>query len=195
MKDSSGKEKVLKLLRYALLEKDDECKANAVATSYGFVPLQDEPIMVFAEKFVRGKGKFIYCESEEKFVENLKNLIAYRKWNKVVSYSPSLKTYLSNFGLQIGIDDEDTTVGIGLCHSLIARTGSIIISSAQGVGSHLKHFTPIMIVVAFESQVQNGYKDTLDKLPETPPEWILNIKAGELIEEEIRELYLFVTAG
>ena len=64
MKDSSGKEKVLKLLRYALLEKDDECKANAVATSYGFVPLQDEPIMVFAEKFVRGKGKFIYCESE-----------------------------------------------------------------------------------------------------------------------------------
>lgn len=194
MKGSSGKEKVLKLLRSALLEKEDECKANAVATSCGFVPLQDEPIMVFAEKFVSGKGKFIYCESEEKFVENLKNLIAYRKWDKVVSYSLSLKAYLERFGLQIGIDDENTTVGIGLCHSLIARTGSIIITSAQGLGKHLKHFTPIMIIVAFESQIQDSYKDTLDKLPETPPECILSIKAGELIEEEIRELYMFVIA-
>lgn len=194
MKGSSGKEKVLKLLRYALLEKEDECNGNVVASSCGYVPLNDDPIMVFAEKFVRGKGKFIYCENEEKFVDNLKNLIAYRKWNKVVSFSQSLKTYLEKFGLRIGIDDEDTTVGIGLCHSLIARTGSIIITSAQGLGKHLRHFTPIMIIVAFESQIQNGYGDTLNKLPETPPEWIVSIKAGELIEEEIRELYMFVIA-
>ena len=95
MKVSSGKEKVLKLLRYALLEKEDECNGNVVASSCGYVPLNDDPIMVFAEKFVRGKGKFIYCENEEKFVDNLKNLIAYRKWNKVVSFSQSLKTYLA----------------------------------------------------------------------------------------------------
>ena len=31
-------------------------------------------------------------------------------------------------------------------------------------------------------------------MPETPPQWILSIKAGDLVEEEIRELYMFVIA-
>ncbi len=195
MKGSSEKEKVLKLLRSALLDKEDEGNVSSVASSCNYCPLDDEPIMVFAEKFVSGKGKFVYCESEEEFIVKLKNLSTYRQWSKIVSFSPSLQSYLSNYGIQTGIDDENTTVGIGLCHSLIARTGSIVITSAQGAGSHLKHFPPIMIVVAFESQIQDSYKQTLEQLPETPPQWLLSIKAGELIEEEIRELYMFLIAG
>jgi hypothetical protein len=52
-----------------------------------------------------------------------------------------------------------------------------------------------MIVVAFESQIQDSYKQTLEQLSETPPQWLLSIKTGELIEEEIRELYMFVISG
>jgi L-lactate dehydrogenase complex protein LldG len=137
----------------------------------------------------------VYCESEEEFIGKLKNLRTYRQWNKIVAFSPSLQTYLSNYEIHTEIDDENTTVGIGLCHSLIARTGSIILTSAQGVGKHLKHFPPIMIVVAFESQIQDSYKQTLEQLSETPPQWLLSIKTGELIEEEIRELYMFVISG
>ncbi|MEE1098096.1 MAG: hypothetical protein U0K83_07185 [Bacteroidales bacterium] len=195
MKGSSEKEKVLKLLRSALLDKEDEGNGTFVASSCNYYPLDDEPIMVFAEKFVSGKGKFVYCESEEEFIGKLKNLRAYRQWNKIVAFSPSLQTYLSNYEIHTEIDDENTTVGIGLCHSLIARTGSIILTSAQGVGKHLKHFPPIMIVVAFESQIQDSYKQTLEQLSETPPQWLLSIKTGELIEEEIRELYMFVISG
>ena len=52
MKESSGKEKVLKLLRYALLEKQDEGSCVAANLSEDYTPLTDEPLMVFAEKFV-----------------------------------------------------------------------------------------------------------------------------------------------
>ncbi len=195
MKGSSGKEKVLKLLRAALLEKGGNAGSKAAGCPEPYCPLPDEPLMVFAEKFVKGKGKFVYCADEKEFVENLRNLISYRKWNKVVSFSPSLQSYLSKFGVKTYIDDEDTTVGIGLCQSIIARTGSIIITSTQGAGTHLRHFTPIMVVIAFESQIQENYKMTLENMPETPPQWVLNIKSGDLIEEEIRELYVFVIAG
>ena len=52
-----------------------------------------------------------------------------------------------------------------------------------------------MVVIAFESQIQESYRMTLENMPETPPQWVLNIKSGDLIEEEIRELYVFVIAG
>lgn len=195
MKGSSGKEKVLKLLRAALLEKDGNVASATTNYPEMYCPLSDEPLMVFAEKFVKGKGKFVYCADEKELIDNLRNLAAYRKWNKIVSFSPSLQSYLAKFGLETFMDDEDTTVGIGLCQSMIARTGSIIITSTQGAGTHLRHFTPIMVVIAFESQIQESYRMTLENMPEMPPQWVLNIKSGDLIEEEIRELYVFVIAG
>jgi chaperonin GroEL len=109
-------------------------------------------------------------------------------------------TVANNFELTDPIEN----MGASLVREASARTnsecgdgstGSIILTSAQGVGKHLKHFPPIMIVVAFESQIQDSYKQTLEQLSETTPQWLLSIKTGELIEEEIRELYMFVISG
>ncbi len=185
---------MLKMLRAALLENKSERGYENILLSSPYCTSQDEPIMVFAENFAKDRGKFVYCANETEFISNLKSLIEYRNWEKVVSFSPSLQTYLAKYGIQTALDDENTTVGIGLCQSLISKTGSIIITSTQGAGKYLRHFTPIMIIVAFESQILQDYKTTLENLPETPPQWVLSIKSGDLVEEEIRELYMFVIA-
>ncbi len=182
------------MLRGAMHENESEGVYDNMLLPSPYCTVDDEPIMIFAEKFVKGKGKFFYCPNENDCVEKLKNLIAYRQWDKVVSFSPSLQTYLSKYGLQTLMDDENTTVGIGLCQALISKTGSIIITSTQGAATHLKHFPPIMIIVAFESQILQDYKTVLENLPQTPPQWVLSIKSGDLVEEEIRELYMFVIA-
>lgn len=192
MKNSSEKEKVLKLLRDALRETQSESSLSSVQLSYPYVLSEEHPIEVFAEKFAKGKGKFFFCADESELISKLKSLIEYRGWEKVVSFSPSLQTYLGKCGIETFLNDEDTTVGIGLCQSLISKTGSIIITSSQGAGTYLRHFTPIMIIVAFDSQICTDFKQTLENLPETPPEWVLSIKSGELVEEEIRELYMFI---
>lgn len=192
MRSSSEKEKVLKLLRDAQLERDNSAEQLGEAAQPLYKISKQDMITVFAEKFSEGNGKFFYCRTGQELVASLKNLIEYRQWKNVVSFSENLQSYLAGIGLQTNIDDEHTTVGITLCHALMARTGSIIITSEQGVGTHLKRFTPILIVIAFASQLCDDYGIILDTLDQKRPQWVLNIKSGDLVQEEIREMYMFL---
>ena len=191
MKNSSEKEKILKLLRDSLFRGDEQI---SIADTHEeiFTPCNDDPVMVFAEKLSSDGGRFVYCQNEAELFENLKNLASYRNWTHYNAYSSNLQNYLQQNGLSSTLADPSTNVGILLCQGIVAPTGSIIITSAQGVGSSLIHIPQIMIVVAMTSQIYTSYKQILNLLPPTPPEWIISIKSSKLIEEEIKELYLFV---
>ena len=98
------------------------------------------------------------------------------------------KYYTSSIG-----NDEEVEVGISLCQGIVSKTGSIIITSTQGIGTHMTHFPPVFIIIATTSQIYPSYRQVLSHLPETPPKWVISIRSGKLISEEIKELYLFVT--
>src|SRR4028119_1147617 len=51
--------------------------------------------------------------------------------------------------------------GITLCECLVARTGSIIITSRQAAGRRLGIYPPLHIVVAYTSQLVPDIKDGL----------------------------------
>ncbi|MBR1774723.1 MAG: LUD domain-containing protein [Bacteroidales bacterium] len=191
MKNSSEKEKILKLLRSSLLNSDKHVSTTETHEEI-FAPCNDDPVMVFAEKLSLDGGRFVYCQNEAELFINLSNLAAYRKWSGYNAYSSNLQTYLQANGLNSTLADPTVNVGISLCQGIVAPTGSIIITSAQGAGTTLVHFPQIMIVIAMASQIYTSYKQILNMLPETPPEWVLSIKSGKLIEEEIKELYIFV---
>ncbi|MBR1625906.1 MAG: hypothetical protein IJ681_02055, partial [Bacteroidales bacterium] len=157
-----------------------------------FIPCEEDPVMVFAEKLSSDGGRFIYCQNEAELFENLKNLAIYRKWSQYNAYSANLQTYLQANGLNSTLADPSVSVGISLCQGIVAPTGNIIITSAQGAGTTLVHFPQVMMVIAMASQIYTTYKQIISQMPETLPEWILSIKSGKLIEEEIKELYIFV---
>jgi len=52
-------------------------------------------------------------------------------------------------------------VGITTCEALIARTGSILISSGSAAGRRLSIYPSIHVVVAYASQLKN---DTIDAI-------------------------------
>ncbi|MBP1629735.1 MAG: hypothetical protein H6Q15_628 [Bacteroidetes bacterium] len=193
MMGNSEKEKVLKLIRNALLEKG-ECPYPNLDMDYDvYHPINDDPVMVFAEQVVLGNGKFIYCTNEDELINKLKTLIDYRNWTNNISYGQKLVDYFNANGLHTNLAKEDGhDVGFALCHAIAARTGSIIITSNQSMGSDLKKFPPIFIIIAFTSQITIDIKDSINGMSSNMPEWVTIIKPNNLLEEEIKELYIFV---
>lgn len=191
MKNSLEKEKILKLLRHSLMNASEMVTTFEVNEDI-FAPSKEDPVMEVAKKLTEGKGKFVYCQNEEELFENLKNLAHYRNWTQYNAYSSNLQLYLQANGLNSVLADPSVNVGISLCQGIITNTGSIIITSTQGAGTTLTHFPQIMIVIAMASQIYTSYKQILNQFSDALPEWIMSIKSGTLIEEEIKELYLFI---
>ncbi len=191
MKVLSDKEKILKLLRASISNVQTPIAVSEIQNS--IYVQSDDPVVLFAEKLSAEGGKFYYYQNEEELISSLKNLIAFRGWTNIESFSQSLWAFLDSYDIKTQTNLKNAKVGISLCQGIVARSGSIILSSLQGIGSNLIHFPPILIIIATTNQIFNSYKEILSILPETPPEWLVSIRSGKLISEEIKELYLFVT--
>ncbi len=193
MKGSSEKEKVLKLIRNSLLDKAEIPYPSLDMDLDFYAPLNDDPVMIFAENIVESGGKFIYCKNDDDLIDKLFSLIDYRNWlNHIVSYGDKLKEFLIAGGLHTNdIKDNGTEVGIIRCHCIAARNGSIIITSNQAEKNELQKFPNILIIIAYTSQITIDIKYCLNQLSESMPQWITTINPGYLLKEEIKELYLF----
>ena len=193
MKGSSEKEKVLKLIRNSLLDKAEIPYPSLDMDLDFYAPLNDDPVMIFAENIVESGGKFIYCKNDDDLIDKLFSLIDYRNWlNHIVSYGDKLKEFLIAGGLHTNdIKDNETEVGIILCHCIAARNGSIIITSNQAEKNELQKFPNILIIIAYTSQITIDIKYCLNQLSESMPQWITTINPSYLLKEEIKELYLF----
>jgi len=193
MKGSSEKEKVLKLVRNSLLDKAEVPYPQLDMDIDVYTPLNDDPVMIFAEHIVESGGKFIYCKDEDDLISKLFSLIEYRNWsNHIVSYGNKLKDFLIAGGLHTNdINNDETEVGIILCHCIAARNASIIITSNKAEKNKLQKFPNILIIIAFTSQITIDIKTCLNQLSEEMPQYITTINPGYLLKEEIKELYLF----
>lgn len=193
MKGNSEKEKVLKLVRNSLLDKAEVPYPQLDMDIDVYTPLNDDPVMVFAEHIVDNGGKFIYCKDEDDLINKLFSLIEYRNWaNHIVSYGDKLKDFLISGGLHTNDkNNEETEVGIMLCHCIAARNASIIITSNNSDKNKLQKFPNILIIIAFTSQITIDIKTCLNQLSEEMPQCITTINPGYLLKEEIKELYLF----
>lgn len=191
MKVLSDKEKILKLLRASISNVQTPIAVSEIQNS--IYVKSDDPVVLFAEKVSAEGGKFYYCQNEDELINNLKNLIEFRGWTNIEAFSQNLWAFLDSYDIKTQTNLKNSKVGISLCQGIVARTGSIVLSSFQGVGGNLVHFPPVFIIIATTNQIFNSYKEILSLLPETPPEWMISIRSGKLISEEIKELYLFIT--
>jgi len=163
---TTSKEKLLKKIRKALLEKRDNPYPNLEDLPH-YPPSDDLAEVQFAEEFTAASGQFIFCEDEVQFIESLLNLAEERKWRKIYCWEPALQDILAKYDypfFETDKDFEQAEVGFTLCEALIARNGSIMLSSAGGAGRRLSIYPPIHIVVAYTSQIVIDLKDAFKLL-------------------------------
>ncbi|RYZ97811.1 MAG: hypothetical protein EOP47_20840 [Sphingobacteriaceae bacterium] len=160
---TTAKEKLLKKIRKALLEKRDNPYPNL--EEQPLYPPDDEMLEVtFAEQFTAVAGQFVFCEDEIQFIENLLELAEERKWHKIYCWEPALQQILTQYEYPFFETDKDfdqAQVGFTLCEALIARNGSIMLTNANMAGRRLSIYPPVHIVLAYTSQLVPDIKDAL----------------------------------
>jgi len=159
--NTTSKERLLKKIRKALLEKRDNPYPNLEDLPH-YPPTDELLEVVFANEFTAVSGQFVFCEDEVQLIENLLNLADQHKWHKIYCWEPAVQEILTRFDFpyfETDKDFEQAEVGITLCEVLIARNGSIMLSNAGMAGRRLSIYPPVHIVLAWSSQLVTDLKD------------------------------------
>lgn len=157
------KERLLKKIRKALLEKRDNPYPNLEEAPI-YPQATDIPEVMFAEAFAAVAGQFVFCEDEIQFIENLLSLAEERNWHKIYCWEPALQQLLDKYEYPYFATDKDfekAEVGFTLCEALVARNGSVLVSNAGAGGRRLSIYPPVHIVLAYTSQLVMDVKDAL----------------------------------
>ena len=158
---TTSKEKLLKKIRKALLEKRDNPYPNLEDLPH--YPQNDELLEVtFAQEFAAVSGQFVFCEDELQFIETLLNLAEQHNWHKIYCWEPALQEIFTRYDypfFETDKDFEQAEVGFTLCEALIARNGSILLSNSGMAGRRLSIYPPVHIVLAYTSQLVPDLKD------------------------------------
>lgn len=163
MKVSSSKEKILKKIREALSNPVPLPFPKSEGHKSVFQTQKEELEILFAEEFTRLLGKFAFCVNESDAADQLNQLITQRKWQHVYCVEDKLKKTLSP-KILIELNDTslaDCDVAITSCHYLVARTGAIVMSSAQQSGRTVSAYTQVHICIAYVNQLVFDTRDAL----------------------------------
>lgn len=158
MKESTSREKVLKAIRKALIHKSEADLSAADSKAEIYPPLAegDSLEVLFAKNFGALTGNFVFCEKKDDFAKSLATIIAERAWNNLYCLDPTLQELLRQGGIAYSSSEDKlpaANIGITTCECLVARTGSIMVSSRGAYGRRLPVFSNVHIVVASTSQL------------------------------------------
>jgi L-lactate dehydrogenase complex protein LldG len=126
--------------------------------------IEDLPEMEFARNLVQVKGKFVYCPNKKELVLALRILHHEENWQKISCFEPSIRELIDRSGVPYSSDQEsikEAEATITGCEFLVARTGSIMVSSAQGSGRRVFGHTPVHVVIGKTSQLVIEISDAL----------------------------------
>lgn len=165
MRDSTtSREKVLKKIRSALIQKSPREMSDVDKESEIFVSSEEPLEIQFAQNFSALNGKFVFCENEKEFIENFDFIAKDHDWKNIFCLEPAIKDLLKKGNIQFSDKESDfaaTDIGLTFCECVVARTGSIVITSKQASGRRLPAYANYHIVVAYTSQLVYNIKDAL----------------------------------
>lgn len=170
MKESTSKEKVLKKVRDALVERmpapypDIDMEGDVFARREG-----DFLEELFAKAFIRANGKFVFSSDVEELAANLASLVASYPIKKLYYGEEFLSGLLQSLDVELFNKPGDVykcDAAVTSCEALIARHGTIVCSSADMGGRKGMIAAPVHIVFATNKQLVYSIKDAMQYLDE-----------------------------
>ena len=161
MATSLAKKNILKRIREALINPVPLPFPESEGNNSVFVQSNDEPIVVFAEEFTKLQGRLVFCTNEADFYLQLQQLILQKNWQKIYCNESALQEKLRSINILNSGNLPTCDVAITFCEYLVARTGSIVLSTAQQSGRTASVYAPIHICVAYSNQLVNDVEDAL----------------------------------
>jgi L-lactate dehydrogenase complex protein LldG len=164
---SSAKKNILKKIKQALANPVPVPLEDAALNQNFFSINSNDSELQFAENFSGLQGRFSFCANEAELVHQLQTLFTARGWDNAYINEPQLKEKLISRGLKISTETNlaDCNASITACEYLIARTGTIVLSSAQS-GRTASVYAPVHICIAYTDQLVPDIKDAIKLLKE-----------------------------
>lgn len=167
--NTTSKEKILKKIRKALIHKSAKEMLDVDKESEIFTTTEEPLEIQFAQNFSALNGRFVFCENENEFIENFDFIAKDNNWKNIFCLEPGIKTLLKKRKIKFSDKETDllaADIGLTLCECLVARTGSVIITSKQASGRRLPVYANFHIVIAYTSQLMYTIKDALKYIRE-----------------------------
>ena len=165
-----SKEAILKRIRQGLTRRNAlPPEPNFTSDIYSRSPEEDLSV-VFAQQFLQHKGEFYFVENEKELCDVLSTVASVKAFKNIYVWEKALIDMLEPSALVFETSEKDFTeagVGITTCEVLIARTGSVLVSSAELSGRRLSIYPHIHIVIARTSQLVYDIKDGLEFMRST----------------------------
>ncbi|WP_241237930.1 LutC/YkgG family protein [Pseudoflavitalea rhizosphaerae] len=133
-----------------------------------YQPSRQELEVEFAEQLTKLTGKFIFCLTWQELAAQLNAVVAHNNWQHIYNKETELSKTLASNGFAPAAYDSVATcdAAVTSCESLIARTGSIVMSAAGPSGRSVSVYAPVHICIARTSQLVYDVKDGIQLVKE-----------------------------
>jgi L-lactate dehydrogenase complex protein LldG len=158
MSESSSRTNILKKIKEALEQPTPLPFPKAEAIEDYLQPLQQDMVIEFAEQFTKLQGKFIFCANKKELIEQFHSLCYQKQWTKIFCVEDEWRTELQL--AQLHTDITTAEAAITGCELLVARTGSMVLSSSAN-NRIPSVYAPIHICIAYTSQLVYDIKEAL----------------------------------
>jgi L-lactate dehydrogenase complex protein LldG len=169
MSNSPAKNNILKKIRMALAHPTPLPFPRSEGNDSVFQPLQQDLVVEFAEQFTQLQGKFIFCANENELPEHFQKLCYQNQWTKLYCDENKWKSLVAPAILHTDI--VTCEAAITSCELLVARTGSIVLSSVRQ-GRIPSVYAPVHICIATSSQIVYDIRDGLNALKDKYREFL-----------------------
>lgn len=129
-----------------------------------YKPVLPDAATCFKTELEAISGQCILCENESDAYSKLKSFVQLHALTYLFCCDPFISAQLQKAEIPFSKETNqfiDMQAGITGCEFLIARTGSVLVSSASPSGRQLNVFPPIHIVLAHVSQLVHYPTDAL----------------------------------
>lgn len=157
----NSRNEILKKIRAALTHSTRLPFPQSEGNTSPFQPLQQDIVVEFAEQFTALQGKFIFCANEQEALHEMQQLFKRLGWTKIFCTHATWSAHLPPTLITSDIASCDASITD--CEALVARTGSILLSSNNS-GRTTSVYAPVHVCMAYTSQITYDIKDGLDGL-------------------------------
>ena len=155
---------------YSHVQHESVSKAIEETIDPAVSPVHDETAnqdldILFASTLIEKGGKFVFCESIADAVAELKALAEEMKWAHVFCWENEIKDAFCDNNFQkgaIGFTLENSNAAMCLCETLVASTGSLILSPKQASRRRLPVFPKVQIFLADTTQIAADLNKAID---------------------------------
>jgi len=163
MTDQGSRDEILNRIRETVARRPGQLHPTDYQSDVVFMPV-DHSLTTFINELVAVGGKCIVVQSEVELLRQLAELYHERGFSSLFCKDDVLFDRLKNCSVSLTRKEEDFAdmeAAITRCECLVARTGSVVVSTATGQGRQIHAYPPVHIILADESQLLNYPDDAL----------------------------------